>query len=387
MRVSKCWPIVILLTGLGSCIDPFTPDISESKDLLVVSGNISDQPGEHFVSVSRSAPFNAPKFLPVTGCVVRVEDEEGNGFTYTEKKAGEYSVLLNKPFLGLKKSYKLLIYTPGGEEYQSDFDPMLPCPPIEKLYFEFETQATEDPDISIQGIRFYIDVKGEENESGSFLWKLEETYKYHAIYSIQYFWDDVTLTEYDPPIDSLHWCYLTGPINELYTASSKYLVANELQHYPLTFVSANTPRLLYRYSLLVSQYSLSEEAYIYWEKAKSKLSETGGLYETQPASSSGNIHNVHDENEQVLGFFYASQVTETRINPKNDFDFSIQYYKCRLDTITNLREQLGGNNLVYMISLNEDGSGPPYGMSDPGCFDCTVRGGTTTIPDFWKEND
>ncbi|GAG83872.1 unnamed protein product, partial [marine sediment metagenome] len=87
------------------------------------------------------------------------------------------------------------------------------------------------------------------------------------------------------------------------------------------------------------------------------------------------------------GFFYASQVTETRINLKNDFDFSIQNYKCRLDTITNLREQLGGNNLVYMISMNEDGSGPPYGMSDPGCFDCTVRGGTTTIPDFWKEND
>lgn len=387
MQVNRITVIFILMILIGSCIDPFEPDIRESQELLVINGCITDQSGEQLVMISRSSPFSDPEFIPIKGCVVRVEDGSGNGITYSEKEPGIYSVVIDNDFVRMDQAYRLVVYTPDGNEYQSEYDSLLACPPVDKLYFEVERQETANPAVSHFGVRFYLDVKGTGNESGNFLWKLEETYEYRAAYPIQYIWDGDTLLEFYPSIDSFYRCYKTQPIKELHTASSRYLVANELNKYPLNFVSDETPRLLHRYSLLVSQHSLTDDAYIYWDKAKSKLTGTGGLYETQPSSSVGNIFNVNDPYEKVLGYFYASQVTRKRVSLENNFDFKIPEYPCPFDTINDSAELIG-RDITYMLSLNPmTGIGPPYGTSAPYCFVCTLRGGSLEVPDFWREDE
>ena len=55
------------------------------------------------------------------------------------------------------------------------------------------------------------------------------------------------------------------------------------------------------------------EAYQFWEHVQTVKAREGGLFETVPGNIVGNIHNVNDADERVLGYFYASSVTEKRI--------------------------------------------------------------------------
>lgn len=382
--MSKLLGIGFLLLCMYSCIEPFHPEIKESQDMLVINGSISDKPGWHFVEVSRSSPYNEPGFIPEKGCVVRVEDENGRGVTYSEYQPGIYRADLDESFLGVNNAYRLNVYTQDGMEYQSDYDSLLACPPIDSLYYEIELPVSDDPNITyLGGVQFYVDVKGERGDSRNFLWKLEETYEYHSYYLIQYLWENDSVYEFDPATDSLARCYTGGSILEIYTASSRYLVANELNKYPLNFVSAKFPQLRFEYGLLVTQYSLSDEAFLYWEKIRTLTDEEGSLYEKQPANADGNIHNVNDPEEQILGFFYASQEREKWIQLKRPFLMYILDAPCWLE-LANLDELESGS---YMVSVDEDGMGPPYGTGDKNCFDCRLLGGILEPPAYWQTDE
>ena len=130
---------------------------------------------------------------------------------------------------------------------------------------------------------------------------------------------------------------------------------------------------------------MSNRAYDYWLQVQEQSQESGGLYETQPVQIHGNISNINDPEEVVLGFFDASSVTEKRIFVSESFNFSIYGPRCNLSVIRFIR-QLRSYTIfpVYMISLNEMGAGPPYGIGYGTCFDCTQGGGKTERPDFWE---
>jgi len=385
MQVIKHLITGFILLIIASCIDPYHPRLTETQDLLVVNGMITDKPGEHIVEISRSAPFDDPVFIPVEDCVVQVADDKGTTVAYTENSPGVYTAYLDNDFLGTNKAFKLYVFTPDGREYQSEYDSLLACPPIDNLYYEVESRETEDPDYSHYGLQFYVDVKSSGNQSGNFLWKLEETFEYHSSYIIQYYWDGIDLVEFLPK-DSLYTCYKTQPIHELHTASTRYLVKNELHKYPLTYVSNQSTRLLVKYSLLARQYSLSNNAFNYWDKLNNQLTGQGGFYEKQPFTSDGNIFNVNDPDEMVLGFFYASQVKKKRIMVDKSLDFYIHYERCLLDTVESPYEIPAFFN--YVISLNPlRPDGPPYGYASPECFDCELKGGTIKPPDYWDNYD
>ncbi|MFC2081090.1 DUF4249 domain-containing protein [Bacteroidota bacterium] len=393
--MSKLLSICIILLCTVSCIERFHPDIKERVDKLVINGSITDRPGWHYVEVSRASPYNEPGFIPVEGCVVRVEDENGQGVTYSEYQPGVHRADLNESFLGVNKAYKLFVYTPDGEEYQSEYDPLLPCPPIDSLYYQIEWRETENPDVTYPGIQFYVDVKGKADDSRNFLWKLEETFEYRAPYIIQYIKTDVEvlgtptpILTINPPIDILSRCYKTNSIAKIHVASTRQLVINEINEYPLNFVGAG-PQLKIKYGLVVKQYSLSDDAFLYWEKMNNMMSETGGLYEKQPERSDGNIYNVNDEEERILGFFYASQEREKLFITKNP-GFAIQNYYCPIDTlpidsVSYYSDLPVGTYMISVAEPNEEGEqiGEPYGTSYRRCFDCRERGGSLEPPLYW----
>lgn len=383
MRINR--HIGYLMLFLGSCVYPFHPKIDEIQDMMVINGKITDRPGEHVIEVSRASPYNDPGFFPVSGCVVRVEDEGGEGVSYEEYEPGVYRAYLDGSFLGLNKAYKLFVFTADGREYQSDYDTLFACPPLDSVYYQIESEPTEDPEITYGGIQFYVDAKGDSRQAANYMWELEETFEYHAKYPVQYFYSSGTLTEYDPPRDSLTLCYLTQEVPELYTATTGYLSTNELKQFPLNFVSGSLPKLKYRYSLLVSQHSLSENAFQYWDKMRNLQQESGGMYETQPSTARGNLFNIYDDGELVLGYFYASQVHKKRINLKNTFDFKIHDFACGIVMIE-LLSDLEDLDLYILKVITEDGT-EQWAEPDQACVDCRQRGGSLNPPSFWTEYD
>ncbi|MCK4749926.1 MAG: DUF4249 family protein, partial [Bacteroidales bacterium] len=180
--------------------------------------------------------------------------------------------------------------------------------------------------------------------------------------------------------DHIHTCYMTHPIKELITSSTRHLSVNALRRNQLNYVSNETPRIKIKYSLLVKQQSLTNQAFNYWDKMDSQAGESGGLYETQPSSAIGNIYNTGNPDEKVLGIFYATQEQSNRLTVKNVFDFDVPGFKCLLDTAFVLQD-FGSDFPYYMISTM--GTGYPYLFGDQPCFDCTRKGGVLEKPEFW----
>lgn len=371
----------ILCTG---CIDPFEPDIEEGNVVMVIDGRLTDQEGVQTIRISTSSSYKSPEFIPVSGCVVRVEDESGLGITFLENDQGIYESELEPDFLEVGHAYKLHVVTPDERIYESEYDTLLACAPIDSLSYKLEVQGTSDPNVNFYGIRFFADMKGSEEESRNYMWTMEETWEYIAYHKIQYIWDGSVLQDYTPQLHGYKICYLTERLEKIQVGSSGFQGNNEIRQQPLHFVSNTSPRLQEQYSLLVRQHSLSYQAFLFWEKMKAQTGDTGGLFETQPSRTSGNISNINDPEEKVLGNFFVSQVKEKRITVSEDFDFPIVGFNCQLDTTSNPKD-LGAENPVFMYSISIMGRGPPYVYSFKECHDCTYRGGVTTKPDYWDD--
>jgi hypothetical protein len=142
-----------------------------------------------------------------------------------------------------------------------------------------------------------------------------------------------------------------------------------------------------KYSILVNQYSLNEDEYLYWEKLQNIGEQVGGLYDIIPSSVPSNVFSLVDPNEKVLGYFSVSAITSKRIFIKDYFAGTVTPYtdaRCIADTIP-------GNgpikDLNYTVWILVQSSLPPYIVTtnDEGCADCTLRG-TNVKPDFWIDD-
>ncbi len=383
MPANRYHIILLLLLVCNSCIEPYEPIINERQEVMVIDGMITDKPGIHRVTVSLSTPYNNPLFEPVGGCVVTVQDEMGNMEYYSEswQNEGVYEAWLDEPFLGVGKAYSLEVVTPADREYRSDYDSLLSCPPIDSLYYIQKFSGGTDPEDNWHGIRFYNDVRGHRGGTRNYRWKATATWEYHSPYTAQYVWYKGVSIPYLE--DTVSTCYLTETIETVYAASTRLLSENSIYQNKLHYVSDQTPRLAERYSLLVEQHSLTDQAYAYWEKLAAQSANSASLYETQPSSSQGNIYNTRWSHEKVLGCFYATQIREERIFvDKEELDFPVGAYTCSLDTLLT-NGIFTYNNYYYLISLNPLGPGPPWLYAQKNCFDCTKRGGDNEIPDFW----
>ena len=173
------------------------------------------------------------------------------------------------------------------------------------------------------------------------------------------------------------------------------LVSNVVSEHPLLFATNDFERLTRRYSLLVKQYALEEEEYTFWKNLGESNQRSANLFDKQPARVIGNIQNLSNPDEVVLGYFWASGISEKRI-----FIHSSQVVPelrrnpvCVLDTIRKGRnhdvrvfQRLSTGMVFYDFLL------PPIGgnilgylLTRPTCSDCVFKGGKTEKPEFWDE--
>jgi len=98
-------------------------------------------------------------------------------------------------------------------------------------------------------------------------------------------------------------------INSVLPGGANYINGQEIQ-----FINPlESDRLTQEYSILVKQYSISNNEYGFWNNLK-KTGEAGGdIFALQPFTVISNIHNMNDNNEMVLGYFEVSAVSQKRI--------------------------------------------------------------------------
>jgi hypothetical protein len=379
----------LLLLILSSCIEKFVPEIPESDGELVVEGYITDRPEDYIITLSRSRAINLEKSLPETGATVKILGSEGIEHRLTESANGAY-VSKAGDFVGQAGSeYILDIVTADGLHYQSSTERMIKTPAIDSVYFESEVRFTDVEDLLIDGIKILIDTHDPTNSTRYYRWEWKEDWEYKATYPNSYGWvPGDRITDPGHPVFNPSpnvFCYNTNSSKQVLIASTNTLEKDVISRFEIKYINTLGRELVSLYSILVKQYAISENAYKYWRELKGLSESQGTLFDKQPYPLPGNVGNLDDPEEVVLGYFEAISVAEQRIlitrEMLKDLDFPTNtcYYE-KIDSVNywNVQNLLDQGYLIY-------GAGGFMAefvhMVPRDCADCTYHG-SLEKPDY-----
>ena len=210
---------------------------------------------------------------------------------------------------------------------------------------------------------------------------MEATFKYHADFTIDFFYENLRIQPYDNPTE-FKTCWQTVQVNEIFTMNTSNLSKPKVEQLPLAYVRADKREFSVRYSLLLKQLSITKEAYNYWNTLERQIKSQESLYNSQPFQVRGNIINVDNPEEPVLGFFLVAGQTEKRIFLDRPEELETEFSYCfppdyDLSTLPFFPRSF------WPIYIYEDEMGrKAIGLRE--CFDCRMFGGTLIEPDFWE---
>jgi hypothetical protein len=390
MRASKAlvsWLFVV--QWFSGCVEPYYPGEEDVfTGTLVVNAHLSDVPDEQTIQVSRSDKLYYSVYKPESGCLVEVENQKGDVVVFGEKAAGDYTGSPGPGFLRTGYQYRLRLVTANGSRYESDFTQLPPSSPLDSVYYALEYQPTSEPGITLEGLRFYMDFQVEPISSGFLRWDLIETYEFHNPDYDGYIYDLDRVVKPLPDSLSDRQCWITGHVNLIRTLDAGNFEKGGYARMPLHFVSNETQRLQYGYSLLVRQLSMTEPAFRYWDELKKNTQEMTGMYDRQPSLTPGNICNCNDPGERVLGYFSVSGVSEKRIfvGRESGVTFEEKIFCFPAFERPRFRYYMNQDLPLWMSEAVWPPDGRTYlGETPRHCLDCRLhRGSSGEPPDYWQ---
>ena len=364
--------LLLLLSLINSCIVEYVPKTNEVDELLVVEGLITDQPGRSTLKLSKTLPLGKLFVKPLKGCIVWISDDLGQIDSLKETTMDGTYVTDSANFQGvIGRQYTLHIRTTRDSvnlSYESLPMEMKPVPQIDSIYYEKKIFVKWPLDY--EGCQIYLDTHDPVNNCRFYRWEYSETWEFHLPYDVPY-----------------RVCWRSDRSDGIFIKNTSFLSEDRITRYPLYSIPNPFDRLSIKYSLLVKQYSLNEDEYLYWEKVKNSSDQEGGLYDIIPGTISNNIYCIENPEQRVCGYFSVSAVSSKRIFIIDSFaGLNTSYISCPSDTIFGTGAIPGLNSSVWVIEDNSNKVPPNRIVTDNiDCADCRVRG-TDIKPVFWNED-
>lgn len=363
----KIITLLLSLLFLAACKDEYFPAINElDKDIMVVEGYI-DGAEETVITLTRVTGMGqeptAEKF--VTGASVQVEDDKGNLYPlmYTSKGAYTGRYHFNT---GLK--YRVRIKTQNQKEYASGLVTYKVSPPIDSITYRLEPA----------GARFLVSTHDNTRQSKYYRWTYSETWQFHSYYSTDFQYDEQK-KEVGVLKESIYDCWQSNLSREILLNNSANLREDVMKETPLALVVNGSEKLSLKYSIQVKQYVMDSIGYEFFRLLKRNTEETGSIFDPQPGNLKGNVVNVKDPLEMVVGYIGAGSSAI-----KREF-FSIPWnhpQDClNLVLVPDIKDSLAyyfSTQGFWPVSMEVAGWSAAYDR----CVDCRTRG-TNIKPAFW----
>jgi hypothetical protein len=405
---------ILILTGIilvvCTCIDPYTPKLKGYDSLLTVDALITDANTSCTVKLTRTMQ-NQNEIPPaVSDAIVYLTDDKGNTSTLINAGRGIYKTdsIEFKGTVG--RTYVLHISADDGQEYESDPCLMYPVPEIESVYFAKDQQLANNATQSLDGISIYLDSKDADNNQ-YFRWSYEETWKYRVPYPKKFNYVKGANPDFPgfvPVNDVKEFCWNNRRSGEILIRSISNGQTEKIKKQFVYFIpTEKSSRLLYQYTVLVKQYSISKNEYDFWDNLK-QVNETGNdIFARQPYSVLSNLHSTTNPKERVLGFFQVSAVSQQRKNivfdevgylglPFYSIDCSAMSMNrefwatpcmCPPPTWDDVYRNMSSTTYNLFTEPLYDNSGSvllKMVFTRPECADCELSG-STNEPYFWKD--
>jgi hypothetical protein len=365
--------LFLFMFFLSSCIVKYVPESTETEELVVIEGLITDQPGISTIKLTKSQPLWKNLYpKPLTGCIVSISDDLGQTYILKEKKAafGIY-ITDSASFRGVPgRLYTLHIRTTKEDinlTYESLPMKMIPVPPIDSIYYEKKTFTQSIR--PVEGCNIYLNSGDPSNKCRFYRWEYSETWEFHLPFNF-----------------SNNVCWISNNPAEILIKNASLLADASIIRHPVLSITNPIDRLSVKYSILVKQFSLNEDEYLYWERLKNTSEQVGGLYDQVPTAIPNNVYCLEEPNRKVLGYFCVSAMSSRRLFIKDHFmGYNGLYEKCISDTIfTNRPDTVTFLGTIIKILSDKVPPGFIY-TNDRSCVDCTRRG-TNIKPLFWDDD-
>lgn len=374
-----------------SCIDPFKIDLKNDLRILTVDGLISTEPGIHEVRLTLSSKFDnqlSGSTITVNDARVSIIDSDGievilkeyapSTVIYYDSQINEWITLnsIRKTgiyqtpsdfFVKLNKEYKLLVETKEGIIYESTFEYARKVPQIDSIRSRPFRVATKNPLLDQTGMMIDAFFKDDPSESNYYLWKpvdgMGVLVTYPELYTIPR--TAIVCGGCAAPKACCKECFLPETrMKGVFEISNDRLFNGINTLIPAVFLPEDGFRFMKRYRLTVNQYSISEQGYNFLNLVKQQLEIEGSVFDPLPSNIIGNISNLTNPEEQVLGYFFVSDVSSKTIYIDRE-DLPFDYRKPTAKVYDDCREF----------------------FSFTGSFIGTERIGTTPPPDWkWIDN-
>jgi hypothetical protein len=368
---------IILFLTLVACIETYTPpEIESNPNILVVDGFLDGTLGECVVKLTRTQQLGSTDSpLSEFGAFVRLEEKNGSSYLLQSENNGTYR------YSGLtanaSSEYRIYVQTPNGQEYVSAYTKLNASPEIDSVTWE-PTNL---------GVEIQVTTHNNAGNSNYYQWTYEETWQYTSAFQsvMQYLNGTVIIRP-----DDIYNCWTNNLSNAILINSTKALNEDVVYKFPLLTLPKTSDKYLVRYSILVNQRVLTEDAYYFWLQMQKNTENLGTLFDPQPSKLIGNISNLNNSGEAVLGYFSASFTTKKRMfltyaQLPDGFPFIREFPGCKEDTVRLAdlpRFGSTGNLLTTPVTMGGIiliG----YRHSTVDCVDCRSKGGTNIQPAFW----
>lgn len=248
-------------------------------------------------------------------------------------------------------TFRLRVTLPDGQVYESGPEPALPVPKAETIDIgayqgELLNSLGNLIEQTFMEIKITTPLRADNTEKAFLKWDFQGVYRF---------------VESPPPtpLEVQATCYLNHKIGygQILVFNGRETTDDRLIRYPIIRDVPVEEYFAAGYYLTVYQQSLSAGAFRYWDQLRQNGALGGSLFDPAPGAVQGNVRNINDPEEPVLGYFYASQTDTLR----------------RLIQPSEVKSPLS-----YCAILRYPNTGR--------CQDCTtIPGSTLRKPDYWVE--
>ena len=394
-RFAKHLVLLFCLTMVAlSCVDEYTiPEETaiEYETEIVIEGRILAGE-ESVIHLSYTTPTNSEEEAPdMLNAQVYVIGQNGYRSEVAEFDIEDDCYIIDTRTLENNTLYAVEV-TVDNDIYQSDFQPLLTSPEINEV-----TWKENESSVSI-----YVTTLAEKDDSRHFMWSFEEDWEFHAEVDMR--GNDqikpIYVKEHYPDLTEAHnpylFCWMHDVSRNIHLHSTASLSENLVKNVKLHEISIKDIRISYIYSILVKQWSLSDEAYHYFSTMEQYTEEDKSLFAPILSDLQGNISCISNPDKRAHGYVLASSVTTKRIFIyEEDFEHMHSLYWDSYCTSRHYEPEFweelsdGFPWLSPWVIMAKDAS---WHDTDGifylwNCVDCRhTAGATKKRPDFWPNN-
>lgn len=291
-----------LVVALVACVDTFSDPVLEKtkQEKLIVDGLITTELQNFSVTLSLSTAILGKRTLDeVPNAKVKIVDDLQNQFDLSHTKFGIYETKTKQRAV-VGRSYKIIIDLPNGKKYESIPELVKSVPKIDSLHAPFVEKRNPNG-YKVPSFEVSAEIQDSPAKGDYYRWNWVN-YKY--LVSCR---DSVNNRfKLFFRVDCCEPCWaIKRSDGEINLSEDLYFNGKKIKQ-PIMDVPYNSRRPYY---IEVTLYSMTETAHKYWKTVKAQISNVGGIFDNPPITIQGNIKNINNPEEQVLGFFGASDVT------------------------------------------------------------------------------